>query len=197
MATSSNGGNGMKSSEPLGKFGPDHIKFSKLIDEQTLAKRIKEMGAQITELAKKESIVVVGILKGSFMFYADLTREIKADIKSEFLGASSYGSQMHSSGEVKITLDLSTSIEGKTVLLVEDIIDSGLTMSYLYQVLKLRKPKKIMSACLLFKPKALKVDMKPDFVGFEIGNEFVIGYGLDYQEYYRNLPYVAVVQSLN
>jgi hypoxanthine phosphoribosyltransferase len=182
-------GNGNRSSAPL--------KFSKMITEADLAKRVKELGAEITSICQKEPVIAVCVLKGSFVFYSDLIRHIEADVTSEFLGVASYGNAMQSSGEVKLTLDLTTSIEGKTVLLVEDIVDTGLTMEFLMNTLKARKPKKILTCSLLFKPEALKVDFKPDYVGFKIPNDFVIGYGLDYQGFYRNLPYIARVESLN
>lgn len=172
------------------------LKLSKLYDEKQIAKRVQEMGAEITKLCQNEEVIAVCVLKGSFVFYADLVRHIDADIKTDFIGCSSYGNSTKSSGEVKLTLDLSNSIEGKNVLLVEDIVDTGLTMSFLTKMLATRNPKRIMSATLLLKPDALKVDYKPDFTGFEIGNEFVVGYGLDYQGYYRNLPYIAQVNSL-
>ncbi len=173
------------------------LKMSKLIDEKKIAARVKEMGEQITKACKNEDLIAVCVLKGSFMFYSDLIRSIDADIRSDFLGCASYGDAMKSSGEVKLTLDLTNGIEGKNVLLVEDIVDSGLTMSFLQKTLAARNPKRLMSAALLFKPEALKTNYKPDYVGFEIGNEFVVGYGLDYQNRYRNLPYIAVVNSLN
>ncbi len=173
------------------------LKFSRMISEADIAKRVKELGVQITELCKREPVIAVCVLKGSFVFYSDLIRQIDADITSEFLGVASYGNSMKSSGEVKLTLDLTTSIEGKTVLLIEDIIDTGLTMEFLAKTLAARKPKKLMTCTLLFKPEALKVEFKPDFVGFKIPNDFVIGYGLDYQGFYRNLPYIARVESLN
>lgn len=173
------------------------LKYSRMISEAEIAKRVKELGAELTELCRREPVVAVCILKGSFVFYSDLIRQIDADISSEFLGVASYGNAMKSSGEVKMTLDLTTSIEGKTVLLIEDIIDSGLTMDFLAKTLAARKPKKLLSCSLLFKPDALKVDFKPDYVGFKIPNDFVIGYGLDYQGFYRNLPYIGRVESLN
>lgn len=172
------------------------LKFSKMITEIELAKRVKELGAEITELARKEPVVAVCILKGSFIFFSDLVREIEADIATEFLGTTSYGNNMKSSGEVKLTLDLTNSIEGKTVILIEDIIDTGLTMDFLTKTLAIRKPKRLLTCALLFKPEALKTSFKPDYVGFEIPNDFVIGYGLDYQGLYRNLPYIARVESL-
>lgn len=173
------------------------LKLSKLYDEKQIAKRVKEMGVEITKLCQKEELIAVCVLKGSFIFYSDLIRSIDADVKTDFLGCSSYGHSTKSSGEVKLTLDLTNSIEGKNVLLIEDIIDTGLTMSFLIKTLGARSPKRIMSASLLLKPGALKVDYRPDFTGFEISNEFVVGYGLDYQGYYRNLPYIAQVTSLN
>lgn len=173
------------------------LKFSPLLDEAKIAKRVKEMGAEITKLCQNEDLIAVCVLKGSFVFYSDLIRAIDADIRTDFLGCASYGNAMQSSGEVKVTLDLTHGIEGKNVLLIEDIVDTGLTMSFIAKTLQARRPKRLLSAALLFKPAALKTDFKPDFVGFEIGNEFVVGYGLDYQGYYRNLPYIAVVNSLN
>ena len=173
------------------------LKMTKLIDERKIATRVKEMGAEITKLCKKDDLIAVCVLKGSFIFFSDLVRAIDADIKVDFLGCSSYGQSTKSSGEVKLTLDLNNGIEGKNVLLIEDIVDTGLTMSFLKKTLAARSPKKILTATLLFKPAALKVDFKPDFVGFEIGNEFVVGYGLDYQGYYRNVPHIAVVNNLN
>lgn len=192
----------MTSSKQMNKPTVKHpeginLKMSTLIDEKKIQSRVKELGAEITKLCKKEDLIAICVLKGSFMFYSDLIREIEADVKMDFIGCSSYGKGTKSSGEVKMTLDLTQSIEGKNILLVEDIVDTGLTMKFLTETLKVRKPKKIYSAALLFKPEALKVDYKPDFVGFEIGTEFVVGYGLDYQGWYRNLPYVAVVESLN
>ncbi|MES2965957.1 MAG: hypoxanthine phosphoribosyltransferase [Bdellovibrionota bacterium] len=173
------------------------LQMTKLIDEKKLAARVKELGAEITKKCAKEELIAVAVLNGSFIFYADLIRCIEADVKSDFLGCSSYGHSTKSSGEVKLTLDLTNGIEGKNVLLVEDIIDTGLTMNFLKRTLAARNPKNVWTASLLFKPKALKVDFKPDFVGFDVGNEFVVGYGLDYQGYYRNLPYIAQVTSLN
>lgn len=172
------------------------LKFSKMITETELAKRVKELGAEITEIARKEPVIAVCILKGSFIFFSDLVRHIEADIATEFLGTASYGNSMKSSGEVKLTLDLTNSIEGKTVILIEDIIDTGLTMDFLTKTLAARKPKRLLTCSLLFKPEALKTSFKPDFVGFKIPNDFVIGYGLDYQGFYRNLPYIARVDSL-
>lgn len=172
------------------------LKLQTLIDEKKISARVQELGAELEKLARKEPIVLVCVLKGSFMFFSDLIRSIDSDVSCEFLGVSSYGDETKSSGEVKLTLDLTNSIHGKTVVLVEDIVDTGLTMAYLKNALAAREPKKIVTCALLFKPEALKIKMKLDYVGFEIGKEFVVGYGLDYQGYYRNLPYVARVTSL-
>ena len=172
-------------------------RLGKLIDEKKIAIRVKEMGEEITKLCKKEDLVAVCVLKGSFIFYSDLVRNIDADVRTDFIGCSSYGDAMTSSGEVRLTLDLTHGIEGKNVLLVEDIVDTGLTMTFLKKTLAARNPKRLLTATLLLKPDALKTDFKADYVGFEIGNEFVVGYGLDYQGRYRNLPHIAVVNSLN
>jgi len=169
----------------------DESKIQVLLSEEKIQSRVQEMGREITEKFKGEELVVVGILKGSFIFLADLVREIKLPLSVEFMGVSSYGDKKTSSGEVKVTLDLNHPVHGKNVLLVEDIIDSGLTMSYLQRNLQARGPKRLATATFLYKPEALKTHVKLDFVGFKIGNEFVIGYGLDYAGHYRNLPYLA------
>lgn len=173
------------------------LQLQKLLDEKKIASRVKEMAQEITKQIGGEEVIAVCVLKGSFVFYSDLIRCIDADIRTDFIGTSSYGHATKSSGEVKLTLDLTHAIQGKTVLLVEDIVDTGLTMEFLHKTLKARSPKRIYSAALLFKPEALKTAYKPDYIGFEVGNEFVVGYGLDYQGYFRNLPYIAQVTSLN
>jgi len=173
------------------------LQLKSIISEKDLQKRIKEMGATLTDKFQNKSVVAVCILKGSFMFFSDLIRNIECDMACEFMGLSSYHNQSFSSGEVKLTLDLNSAVEGKHVLLVEDIVDTGLTMSYLQQVLTPRKPKSITTVALLHKPDAKKVDCKIDLVGFKIPNDFVVGYGLDYQNHYRHLPYVARVENLN
>ena len=172
-------------------------KLEKLIDEKRLAARVTELGAELDKLAAKEPIALICVLKGSFIFFADLIRAVDSDVTCEFLGCSSYGHGTKSTGEVKLTLDLTNAIAGKTVVIVEDIVDTGLTMQYLTAALMARKPKLIKTCALLLKPEALEVKLTLDYVGFEIGKEFVVGYGLDYQGYCRNLPYVAQVTSLN
>ena len=173
------------------------LRLSKLLDEKKIATRVKEMAQEITKLGAKEEVIAVCVLKGSFVFYSDLIRSIDADLRTDFIGTSSYGNATKSSGEVKLTLDLTHAIQGKNVLLVEDIVDTGLTMNYLIRNLEARKPKSRTTVALLHKPEAMKVKTKLDIVGFEISNEFVVGYGLDYQGYYRNLPYIAQVQNMN
>ena len=172
------------------------LKMLKLLDEKKIADRVASLGAEIEKIARLEPIVLICVLKGSFIFFSDLIRSVESDVSCEFLGCSSYGDGTKTSGEVKLTLDLTNSIRGKTVVLVEDIVDTGLTMTYLKDALAARGPKKVLTCALLFKPEALTCKLKIDYVGFEIGKEFVVGYGLDYQGYYRNLPYVAQVTSM-
>jgi len=172
------------------------MKLSKLISEEDIQARTLEIGAKLTQDFKDKDLVVLGVLKGSFMFFSDLVRAIDLDLKCDFLGVSSYVGAK-SSGECKLTLDVGMSIKDKHVLLVEDIVDTGLTMNFLKKHLKQRQPASLTTASLLFKPEALKEECSLDHVGFEIGNDFVVGYGLDYQGMYRNLPYVAQVQNLN
>lgn len=172
-----------------------NLKLSTYISEQDIQKKVKELGETITKKFKDKDLVAVCVLKGSFVFYSDLIRSIDTDILCEFFGVSSYHGTTQSSGEVKVTLDLGHPVEGKHVLLVEDIVDTGLTMNYLKQAILSRKPKSLTTIALLEKPEALKVPCEIDFVGFKIPNDFVVGYGLDYQGYYRNLPYIAQVQN--
>lgn len=174
-----------------------NLKLSTYIKEEEIQSKIKELGKKLTDKFKKDEIIAVCVLKGSFVFYSDLIRAIDTKITCEFFGVSSYHGNTTSSGEVKVTLDLSTPIEGKHVLLVEDIVDTGLTMNYLKSALTSRKPKSLTTVSLLEKPDALKVPCQVDYVGFKIPNDFVVGYGLDYQGFYRNLPYIAQVQNFN
>lgn len=174
----------------------ENIRLTNLITEQQIKKRIEEIGSELSKKFKGKDLMAICVLRGAFMFYSDLIRAIDADIRCEFFGVSSYN-KAKSSGEVKLTLDLTNPVEGKDVLLVEDIVDTGLTMNYLIKSLEARKPKSITTAAFLLKPKALKVDCKVDHVGFEIGNEFVVGYGLDYDGKFRHLPFVALVNNFN
>lgn len=165
------------------------------LTEEQIAKKVSDIGSALTEKFKDQKVVAICVLKGSFMFYSDLIRQINTDITCEFYGVASYHGGTSSSGEVKVTLDLTTPLEGKNVILVEDIVDTGITMNYLINAIKSRKPASLTTVALLQKPEALKVPCEMDHVGFKITNEFVVGYGLDYQGYYRNLPYIAQVQN--
>ncbi len=174
----------------------DHLRLSPLISEDEISNRVTKIGATITDKFRNTDLVVVGVLKGSFMFFADLIRAIDTDLSCDFVGVSSYNGAQ-SSGEVKINLDLSRSIKDRNVVLVEDIVDTGLTMNYLRRHLMNHKPKALLTASLLLKPDALKEECPVDLVGFKIPNDFVVGYGLDYQGYFRNLPYIAQVSNIN
>lgn len=171
------------------------LKLSPYISAEKIQEKVKDLAAKLNKRFKNEPVVAVCVLKGSFMFYSDLIRQLECEVRCDFLGASSYQG-MNSSGEVKITLDLAQSIADKHVLLIEDIVDSGLTMNYLKAMIQARKPKSLTTIALLEKPDALKVKCEVDEVGFQIPNDFVVGYGLDYQGHYRNLPYIAQVQDL-
>lgn len=172
-----------------------NLELKTYISEEKIQAKVTEIGKAITEKFKNKKVTAVCVLKGSFMFYSDLIRQINTDITCEFFGVSSYHGGTTSSGEVKVTLDLSTPIEGHHVILVEDIVDTGLTMNYLKKSIESRNPASLTTVALLEKPEALKVPCKLDYVGFKITNEFVVGYGLDYDGYYRNLPYIAQVQN--
>jgi hypoxanthine phosphoribosyltransferase len=161
------------------------------IDEAKLQARVQELGAQIRSDYGDETIVCIGVLKGSILFLADLVRAIGGNVELGFLGVSSY-SGTESTGAVRITHDLRTSIEGRHVLVVEDIVDTGLTLEYLYQTLSVRKAKTLKVASLLDKPSRRVVDVNVDYVGFEIPDAFVVGYGLDLDELYRNLRYIGI-----
>lgn len=171
------------------------LELKTYISEEKLQAKVKEIGAILTKKFKGQKVTAICVLKGSFMFYSDLIREIDTDLTCEFFGVSSYHGSNTSSGEVKVTLDLSTPVEGRHVILVEDIVDTGLTMNYLKKSIESRNPTSLTTVALLEKPEALKVPCTLDHVGFQITNEFVVGYGLDYDGYFRNLPYIAQVQN--
>ena len=164
------------------------------LSEEKVGKRIAEMGAEISKVYGDEPVCLICILKGSIFFTVELAKRITSPVELEFMCVSSYGQDSKSSGIVKITKDLDVSIEGKNVLVVEDIIDSGRTLSYLLQNLKTRNPKSLRLCTLLDKPDRRVVNVDVDYVGFEIPDEFVVGYGLDYAQKYRNLPYIAYVE---
>ncbi len=165
-----------------------------LFSEEELKRRVAEMGAQITRDYEGKKPVIISILRGSYIFMADLTREIKIPCNVDFMAVSSYGGGTSSSGQVKILKDLSENIEGRDVLVVEDILDSGNTLSYLLQLLKARKVASIKLCTLLDKPARRTKDVQADYVGFTVPDYFVVGYGLDYAEYYRNLPYIGILK---
>ena len=170
------------------------LQIKPYLSEEKIKAKVAEIGKNLTEKFKGQKITAVCVLKGSFVFYSDLIRQLDLDVTCEFFGVSSYHGTS-SSGEVKVTLDLTHPVENQNVLLVEDIIDTGLTMNYLKTSLLSRKPKSLTVVSLLHKPEALKVPCEIDYVGFKISNEFVVGYGLDYEGYYRNLPYIGQVQN--
>ncbi len=166
-----------------------------LIPESRIQTRILEIAAQINQDYRGQDMVAVCILKGSFIFFCDLIRHIEVPLTCEFLGLSSYGKQTVTSGEVKVTLDLTEPIEGKNVLVFEDIVDSGLTLDFILKTLRARRPASLRVCSLLFKPGRLRAPVDVDYIGFRIGDEFVVGYGLDYAEKYRGLPYIGQLQS--
>jgi hypoxanthine phosphoribosyltransferase len=167
---------------------------SVLLSADELAKRIGELGAEITADYAGKEILMIGVLRGAVVFMADLARAIKVPVAIDFMAVSSYGAGTSSSGVVRILKDLDEHIEGKHVLVVEDIIDSGLTLNYLLDNLKSRKPASIKLCTLLNKPERRKVDVKIDYNGFNVPDYFVVGYGLDYAEKYRNLPFIGILK---
>jgi hypoxanthine phosphoribosyltransferase len=166
-----------------------------LIPAEKIHERIRELGSQIDRDYPEGPVYLVGILKGAFIFLSDLARAMKTSARVEFVGISSYGRGKTSSGEVRLTKDLDTSLEGQHVIVVEDIVDSGITLSYLLQVFQQRRPKSLRIATLLDKPERRQRPVQVDYVGFKIPDEFVVGYGLDYAEDYRNLPDVCVLSE--
>lgn len=165
-----------------------------LISEESIRNRIRELGQQISRDYAGRRLMLVGILKGSVLFMSDLMRQLTVDCSVDFICLSSYSGK-ESTGVVRLLLDLRDSAEGRDILLIEDIIDTGLTLSYLVQNLKTRNPKSLEICSFLDKPECRKVQVRAKYVGFQIPNEFVIGYGLDFNERYRNLPYVGVLKE--
>jgi hypoxanthine phosphoribosyltransferase len=164
-----------------------------LIEEDAVAARVAELGADVSTDYADKDLLLVGVLKGAVFFMADLMRQLTIPCEVDFMAISSYGAATDSSGVVRILKDLDINIEGREVLVVEDIIDSGLTLSYLMRMLESRNPASLEVCALLTKPARREIDVRVRYTGFEIPNEFVIGYGLDFGERYRNLPYVAVL----
>ena len=165
-----------------------------LLSEDEIREKVRELGGKITADYKNSNLMLVTVLKGAVVFLADLMRQIDVPAEIDFMVVSSYGSGVKSSGVVKIVKDLDVPLAGKDILIVEDILDSGLTLSYIKELLESRGPRSIRIATLLDKPSRRKVDLQADYIGFSVPDEFVIGYGLDYDEKYRNLPYMGILK---
>jgi hypoxanthine phosphoribosyltransferase len=168
-----------------------------LVQRDELEHRVRELAAEISRDYAGRQLLLIGVLKGAVFFLADLMRHLDVDCEVDFMAVSSYGASTDSSGVVRILKDLDAAIEGRDVLIVEDIVDSGLTLSYLFRMLRARGPASLEVCALLTKPDRREIDLPIRYVGFEIPNRFAIGYGLDYAERYRNLPYVAVLTGVN
>lgn len=167
-----------------------------LITQADVQKRIRELGRMITRDYAGKDLLLVGVLKGAFAFYADLARSIDLPLEVGFINVSSYQGATHTSGKVKIVTDISEEVKGKDVLLVEDIVDSGLTLSFLRKKFKAKKPSSLKVCSLLNKAEGRQVDVEIDYIGFDIPDKFIVGYGLDYDNQYRNLPYMAVLDAI-
>jgi hypoxanthine phosphoribosyltransferase len=167
-----------------------------LITDQQIRERIGTLAAEIEhDYPQGAEIHLVAVLKGGFMFMADLVRAMSTGVTTDFIAVSSYGKATSSSGQVMVLKDLESSIENRDVIIVEDIVDTGLTLAYLQDIFKRRAPRTMRTACLLSKPSRRKVDVHVDYIGFTIEDHFVVGYGLDYAEKYRNLPYIAILEQ--
>lgn len=167
-----------------------------LVSQEQLDQKVKELGEQISKDYAGKNLLMVSVLKGSVVFMADLMRAISVPCEIDFMSVSSYGRGTKTSGVVKIIKDLDISLEGRDMLIVEDILDSGLTLSYIKTILLERSPNSIKICTLLDKPERRKSDIKADYIGFNVPDEFVVGYGLDYDEKYRNLPYIGVLKPV-
>lgn len=167
-----------------------------MITEEQLKQRAKEIGAQISKDFEGEKVLIVGILKGAVLWMSDLIREITIDTQIDFMAVSSYGASTKSSGVVRINKDLDTGIEDLNVIIVEDIIDSGVTLHYLRDYLLGRKPKTLKICTLLDKPERREVEIDVDYIGFVVENKFIVGYGLDYDQVYRNIPYITCLEEV-
>ena len=166
-----------------------------MITEEQIQARIVELGAELTAEYANKFPLAIGVLKGAMPFMTDLMKRFDSYVEIDFMDVTSYGNATVSSGEVKIVKDLNTSVEGRDIIIIEDIIDSGLTLSYLVELFKHRKAKSIKIVTLLDKPSGRKVNLEADVVGFEVPDGFVVGYGLDYAEKYRNLPYIGILKK--
>jgi hypoxanthine phosphoribosyltransferase len=164
-----------------------------LLSEQQIQKRVAEMAAEIRR-DFPDDVHVIAVLKGAFIFLSDLARHMPGPVSLDFMAVSSYAKGTTTSGEVKMIKDLDSALDGRNVIIVEDIVDTGLTLSYLQQILRRRNPKSLRTACLLSKPSRRKIEVEVEYIGFTIEDRFVVGYGLDYAEHYRNLPHIAVLE---
>jgi hypoxanthine phosphoribosyltransferase len=181
----------MEGARPMPKHEEEHLRI--LLRRSAIQRRIREMGRQISRDFRGERVHLIGVLKGASIFLSDLIRNIRLEASLDFMAVSSYGKANQTSGQVRLTKDLDTSIEGLNVILVEDILDTGLTLNYLHRVLMQRRPRVLRIAALLDKPERRIKEVRADYIGFKIPNEFVVGYGLDYAERYRNLKDVCVL----
>ncbi|CZQ80214.1 MAG: hypoxanthine phosphoribosyltransferase [Trichococcus flocculiformis] len=166
-----------------------------LYSEGEISAVVKDLGAQLTKEYEGKNPLVIGVLKGAVMFMTDLSRAMDCDLELDFMDVSSYGAGMESSGDVKILKDLDTTVDGRDLLIVEDIIDTGRTLSYLIEIFKYRKAKSIKVVTLMDKKERRVVDLEADYIGINVPNEFVVGYGLDFNEKYRNLPYIGILKT--
>ncbi len=164
------------------------------ISAAALRDRIANLAREIRRDLPHEDLHLIGVLKGAVMFLSDLVRAMDGHVSMDFMALSSYGGGTTSSGEVRLVKDLDYGLEGRHVIIVEDIVDTGLTLHYLQEILRARNPKSLRTACLLSKPSRRQIDVKVDYIGFTIEDRFVVGYGLDYSEQYRNLPYIGILQ---
>jgi hypoxanthine phosphoribosyltransferase len=181
----------------LYKFGQKQytlLAMKRLFAEEDVQRQVRRLAREISRDFAGREVLLVGILKGAFIFMADLARRLAFPVKMDFVRLASYGAGTESSGKVRITKDLETSLKGKDVLIVDDIIDTGVTLKYLFRRLKARRPRSLKSVVLLDKPSRRKVRFQPDYVGFTIEDHFVVGYGLDFNEEYRNLPGIYVLK---
>jgi len=167
-----------------------------LLSEDQIQKRVAELASEIRR-DFPDGLHLVAVLKGAFVFLSDLVRHMPGNVSMDFMAVSSYAKGTTSSGEVRLQKDLDTTLDGKNVVIVEDIVDTGLTLTYLQDILRARNPRNLRTACLLSKPSRRQVNVKVEYIGFTIEDRFVVGYGLDYAEQYRNLPHIAVVGSQN
>ena len=170
----------------------DNLIKEVLFSKEEINNKVKELAEQIDRDYKGKKVLCIGILKGSVVFLSDIIRELKGDVEIDFMAVSSYGNSTTSSGIVRILKDLNYDIEGRDVVIIEDIIDTGVTLKYLCEYLTARKPNSLKICCLLDKPERRKADIKADYIGFQIPDYFVVGYGIDYAEMFRQLPYIGV-----